>query len=32
MNISAKVEAFTDADASAILNGTAQETLVDIKI
>ena len=32
MNISSKVETFTDADAAAVLNGTAPEALVAIKI
>ena len=32
MNISAKVETFTAEDAAAVLNGTAPEALVDIKI
>ena len=31
MNISAKVEAFTDADAAAVLNGASPEALVNIK-
>jgi phosphomethylpyrimidine synthase len=31
MNISAKVEAFTAADADAVLSGTAPESLVKIK-
>ena len=30
MNISAKVEEFTAADAEAVLNGTAEENLVNI--
>jgi phosphomethylpyrimidine synthase len=32
MNISAKVETFTAADAAAVLSGTVPEALVDIKI
>jgi phosphomethylpyrimidine synthase len=32
MNISSKVETFTADDAAAVLNGTAPEALVDIKI
>src|SRR3954453_11125092 len=32
MNISSKVETFTDADAAAVLNGTVQDSLVDIKL
>jgi phosphomethylpyrimidine synthase len=31
MNISSKVETFTADDAAAVLSGTAQEALVDIK-
>jgi hypothetical protein len=30
MNISAKVEQFTSADAEAVLNGTAEENFVQI--
>jgi hypothetical protein len=32
MNISSKVETFTADDAASVLNGSAQEVLVDIKI
>jgi hypothetical protein len=32
MNISAKVETFTAADAAAVLSGTVPEALVDIKL
>jgi hypothetical protein len=31
MNISAKVETFTAEDAAAVLNGTPQEAIVQIK-